>query len=40
MSAGAKSVVSNDIQELGHGKEDTSNRASGLKAAMSNPSAF
>lgn len=38
MSAGAKSVISNDMQELGHGKEDTSNKASGLKAAISNPS--
>jgi len=30
--------MSDDMKELGQGKEDISNRARGLKAAMSNPS--
>jgi len=37
-SQGAKSVVSEDMQNLGHGAEDKSNQASGYKAAISNPS--
>jgi len=39
-SQGAKSVVSDDMQNLGHGAEDISNQASGYKAAISNPSEF
>lgn len=37
-AAGAKSVISNDMQELGQGKEDISNKISGHKANLSNPS--
>lgn len=37
-SAGSKSVVSNDMQELNRGKEDISNQVSGHKANLSNPS--
>ena len=37
-SAGAKSVMSDDIQNITEGKEDISNRASGYKATLSNPS--
>ncbi|EGY17061.1 hypothetical protein HYQ45_001361 [Verticillium longisporum] len=36
-AAGAKSVISNDMQELGQGKEDISNKISGHKANLSNP---
>ncbi|KAM0326589.1 hypothetical protein ACHAQA_006458 [Verticillium albo-atrum] len=36
-SAGAKSVISNDMQELNQGKEDISNQISGHKANISNP---
>lgn len=37
-SAGAKSVMSNDMKELGQGKEDVSNIIRGHKANLSNPS--
>jgi len=37
-SAGAKSVVSNDMKELTEGKEQTSNTIKGHKANLSNPS--
>ncbi|KAI6785522.1 uncharacterized protein J7T54_007165 [Emericellopsis cladophorae] len=36
-SAGARSVMSNDMQELGQGKEDVSNAIRGHKANLSNP---
>lgn len=36
-SAGAKSVVSNDMQELTQGKEQTRNSIAGHKANLSNP---
>ncbi|KAK1980628.1 hypothetical protein LZ30DRAFT_594415 [Colletotrichum cereale] len=36
-SQGAKSVISNDMQELTQGKEDISNQIRGHKAALSNP---
>ncbi|TPX09923.1 uncharacterized protein E0L32_008945 [Thyridium curvatum] len=36
-SAGAKSVMSNDMQELTQGKEHISNVISGHKANLSNP---
>ncbi|KAK3326099.1 hypothetical protein B0H66DRAFT_600236 [Apodospora peruviana] len=37
MSAGAKSAMSNDMQELAQGKEDISNQIKGHKANLSNP---
>lgn len=37
-SAGSKSVISNDMQELGQGKEDISHQIQGHKANLSNPS--
>lgn len=37
-SAGNKSVVSDDMQELRQGQEDISNAISGHKANISNPS--
>ena len=37
-SAGAKSVLSNDMQELSQGKEYIVNQISGHKANLSNPS--
>lgn len=37
-SAGNKSVISEDMQELGKGPEDISNKISGHKANLSNPS--
>ena len=37
-SAGAKSVVSNDMQELTEGKEEISNVIRGHKANLANPS--
>jgi hypothetical protein len=37
-SAGAKSVISNDIQELTEGREQISKRVQGHKANLSNPS--
>ncbi|KAK0636039.1 hypothetical protein B0T17DRAFT_612827 [Bombardia bombarda] len=36
-SAGAKSVMSNDMKELTEGKEQTSNTIKGHKANLSNP---
>ncbi|EAQ86228.1 hypothetical protein CHGG_07481 [Chaetomium globosum CBS 148.51] len=36
-SAGAKSAMSNDMQELTQGKEDTGNQIRGHKANLSNP---
>ncbi|KAK3366294.1 hypothetical protein B0T24DRAFT_652164 [Lasiosphaeria ovina] len=36
-SAGAKSVMSNDMKELHEGKEETSNIIRGHKAAITNP---
>jgi len=36
-SAGAKSVISNDMQELTQGKEDISHSIQGHKANLSNP---
>ncbi|KXX74051.1 Conidiation-specific protein 6 [Madurella mycetomatis] len=36
-SAGAKSVMSNDMKELSQGKEDISNIIRGHKANLSNP---
>lgn len=39
-SAGAKSVMSNDMKELTEGKEDTSNTIRGHKANLSNPSMY
>ena len=39
-SAGAKSVMSDDMQNLTAGKEDISNAARGHKANISNPSAL
>jgi hypothetical protein len=38
-SQGAKSVISEDMQNLTHGKEDLSNQIRGHKANISNPSA-
>ncbi|KAF2431644.1 hypothetical protein EJ08DRAFT_586682, partial [Tothia fuscella] len=37
-SAGAKSVLSDDMQNITEGKEDISNKVSGHKANLSNPS--
>ena len=37
-SAGAKSVVSRDMQELREGAEEISHRIQGHKANLSNPS--
>lgn len=37
-SAGAKSVMSNDMEELTEGKEEISNVIRGHKANLSNPS--
>lgn len=37
-SAGAKSTMSRDMQELTQGKEDVSNQIQGHKANLSNPS--
>lgn len=37
-SAGNKSVISDDMQELRQGQEDISNAISGHKANLSNPS--
>jgi hypothetical protein len=37
-SDGAKSVISQDMQELGAGKEDITNAVRGHKANLSNPS--
>lgn len=39
-SAGAKSVMSNDMKELAEGKEEISNVIRGHKANLSNPSMF
>jgi len=39
-SAGAKSVMSNDMKELTEGKEGISNTIRGHKANLSNPSAY
>ncbi|KAK3370504.1 hypothetical protein B0H63DRAFT_487155 [Podospora didyma] len=36
-SAGAKSVMSNDMKEINEGKEEISNTISGHKANLSNP---
>ncbi|CCC10165.1 hypothetical protein SMACR_02743 [Sordaria macrospora] len=36
-SQGAKSVMSNDMKELGEGKEHTSNEIRGHKANLANP---
>jgi len=36
-SAGAKSALSDDMQELTQGKEQTTNKISGHKANLSNP---
>ncbi|KAH7376926.1 hypothetical protein B0T11DRAFT_324781 [Plectosphaerella cucumerina] len=36
-SQGAKSVISEDMQNLTHGKEDLSNQIRGHKANISNP---
>ncbi|KAH6641148.1 hypothetical protein F5144DRAFT_562712 [Chaetomium tenue] len=36
-SAGAKSAMSNDMQELTQGKEDTASKIRGHKANLSNP---
>ncbi|KAK5652158.1 hypothetical protein OQA88_10800 [Cercophora sp. LCS_1] len=36
-SAGAKSVMSNDMKEINEGKEETSNVIRGHKANLSNP---
>lgn len=38
-SQGAKSVISDDMQNLTQGKEDLSNQIRGHKANLSNPSA-
>ena len=37
-SAGSKSVMSDDMQELSQGKENISNTIQGHKANLSNPS--
>lgn len=37
-SAGDRSVISNDMQELREGKEETSHKIQGHKANLSNPS--
>jgi hypothetical protein len=37
-SAGAKSAMSDDIQEITQGKEDMTNKIRGHKANLSNPS--
>jgi hypothetical protein len=37
-SAGAKSVMSNDMKEITEGKEEISNVIRGYKANLSNPS--
>jgi Conidiation protein 6 len=37
-SAGAKSAMSQDMKELGHGEEDISHQVQGHKANLSNPS--
>lgn len=37
-SAGSKSVISKDMQELGQGREDVSHSIQGHKANLSNPS--
>jgi Conidiation protein 6 len=39
-SAGAKSVMSNDMEELTSGREDISHQVQGHKANLSNPSKF
>ncbi|KAH6850518.1 hypothetical protein B0I37DRAFT_444533 [Chaetomium sp. MPI-CAGE-AT-0009] len=36
-SAGSKSAMSNDVQEITEGKEDITNRIRGHKANLSNP---
>lgn len=38
--AGAKSVISEDMQELNQGQEQISNSIQGHKANLSNPSTF
>lgn len=38
MSAGAKSTMSRDMEELTQGKEDISKQVQGHKANLSNPS--
>lgn len=39
-SAGSKSVISNDMQELQEGKETIASQIRGHKANLSNPSEF
>lgn len=39
-SAGAKSVMSNDVRETNEGKEEILNVIRGHKASLSNPSTF
>jgi hypothetical protein len=39
-SAGNRSVISDDMQELNQGKEDISHQIQGHKANLSNPSMY